>query len=69
VHVGDRDHHGVAVRNPPLPEIEVRRLDMASGEVDDGPIPLQLLDGRLAELVAAFVVLLDELGEDVGMAA
>ena len=69
VHVGDRDHHGVAVRNPPFAEIEVRRRNVAAGEVDHGPVPLQLEDCGLAELVAALVVFLDELGEDIGMAA
>ena len=42
VHVGEGDHHGVAVRNPPFAEIEVRRRDVAAGEVDHGPVPLQL---------------------------
>ena len=32
-------------------------------------LPLQLLDGRLAKLVSAFVVLLDQLGQDGGMPA
>src|SRR5215218_1324053 len=66
VHVGDRYHHRDPVRDPPVAEVEMRRLDVAACEVDDGPVTLQLNDCGLPELVAAFVVLLDELGENAG---
>ena len=69
VQVGDAHHDVVAVRDAPFADFELRRGDVAAGEVDHRSGPLHLEDRGLPELAAALVDLLDQLGEDVGMAA
>ena len=69
VYLADADNDRIPARNHPLAELENLWINMATGEIDDRPGPLDLQNRRLAQLAAALIGLFDEGRQHIGVAA